>query len=199
MAAFGGNGSRDLEQGISGIVSQQQTRESREDAAPTDKELVDAAPKGVGDETSADPAEEIITPESIQAHYHRRTRPIMAMLGLAALLALTVVWFVDPRESSVSVCGLKQLTGLDCPGCGGTRATHLILHGQFREAARYNIFWTLTWPLWLYVTASIVVDLTTGRLLPGKLHTRAWFWVWMMTALLLFGIVRNLPWYPSMG
>lgn len=35
-------------------------------------------------------------------------------------------------------CVFKQATGLDCPGCGTTRALHAMLHGRIGEAFRFN-------------------------------------------------------------
>jgi hypothetical protein len=35
-------------------------------------------------------------------------------------------------------CVFHQLTGLDCPGCGTTRALHALLHGRVAEAFGFN-------------------------------------------------------------
>ena len=35
-------------------------------------------------------------------------------------------------------CVFKQATGLDCPGCGTTRALHALVHGRVGEAFRFN-------------------------------------------------------------
>ena len=48
---------------------------------------------------------------------------------LAASVALPTGW-----ESPVPLCVLKALTGLDCPGCGMTRAFLLIGHGRLADA-----------------------------------------------------------------
>ena len=37
-----------------------------------------------------------------------------------------------------SVCQFKNVTGLDCPGCGLTRAFVSIAHGRIAEAWQYN-------------------------------------------------------------
>lgn len=37
-------------------------------------------------------------------------------------------------------CPFKFLTGLDCPGCGTTRALHHLLHGRVSEAFFLNPF-----------------------------------------------------------
>lgn len=35
-------------------------------------------------------------------------------------------------------CLFRRLTGLYCPGCGGTRAVIAFIHGRFILSARYN-------------------------------------------------------------
>jgi hypothetical protein len=35
-------------------------------------------------------------------------------------------------------CPFRQVTGLDCPGCGGTRAVLALGRGQLAEALHYN-------------------------------------------------------------
>lgn len=37
-------------------------------------------------------------------------------------------------------CSFRRLTGLSCPGCGGTRAVHALLHGDWQAAWSYNMF-----------------------------------------------------------
>jgi len=49
---------------------------------------------------------------------------------LAAAMLLPTGW-----ESPFPLCIVKGLTGLDCPGCGMTRAFLFIGHGRFADAA----------------------------------------------------------------
>lgn len=56
-------------------------------------------------------------------------------------MALTLLILVDPAESVwMPKCPFKLLTGLSCPGCGGQRAAHALLHGDVVGALRYNWF-----------------------------------------------------------
>src|SRR5262245_59462168 len=57
--------------------------------------------------------------------------PAVAVGGLA-LTSCIYVAIVDPNTQSSSfypACTFKQLTGLDCPGCGLTRAMHSLMTG----------------------------------------------------------------------
>jgi len=70
---------------------------------------------------------------------NRRTKLTTGILAGAALIAGAVLYFVDPATTSAYPgCPLHSLTGLDCPTCGGLRATHLLLHGQIRAAFTLN-------------------------------------------------------------
>lgn len=60
----------------------------------------------------------------------------------AILLAVTGGWvlytFPPVTSGFYPQCVFHQLTGLDCPGCGITRALHALLHGRVGEAFRFN-------------------------------------------------------------
>ena len=71
----------------------------------------------------------------------RNTRRACAILALFALGATSILYFFDPAITpAYPACPLHSLTGLDCPTCGGLRAGHLLLHGQFRAAFALNPF-----------------------------------------------------------
>jgi Protein of unknown function (DUF2752) len=59
---------------------------------------------------------------------------IVAVLGVAALFPLAPPFGVP----SLPVCVFKGVTGLPCPLCGGTRATHALLRGDFAGAVYLN-------------------------------------------------------------
>ena len=120
----------------------------------------------------------------------------LIVLGLLAGVAIVVLWFVDPRQFALSSCSLHEVTGLYCPGCGATRATHQLLHGELISALRYNALWVLSLPIVLYCMASELRRLTRGRPLPGDLVRNRWFLVGAFAVAILFGLLRNLPVYP---
>ncbi len=59
-------------------------------------------------------------------------RRLLLLVPTAILLAAALIpagW-----ESPIPLCLVKGLTGLDCPGCGMTRAFLLIGHGRLGDA-----------------------------------------------------------------
>jgi Protein of unknown function (DUF2752) len=79
-------------------------------------------------------------------------------LGTGAVLAgaLTYIGVADPHRPGFlyPTCPFKWLTGWECPGCGGLRMTHDVLHGDLAAAVVDNVFLLLGLPLlaiWLLV------------------------------------------------
>lgn len=112
-----------------------------------------------------------------------------------ALLAAAVVllWHVDPRQWPMPLCAFHRITGLHCPGCGATRATHELLHGRLGSALQCNALWVLSLPLVVYFCISEAVRLGRGRALPGDLLRRPWFLGAVIATAVVFGVLRNIP------
>ena len=90
-----------------------------------------------------------------------RTRRLRAPLAVGAvtLLASAYVGLVDPNSPGhYPLCPTKAFTGLDCPGCGGLRAVHSLMHGDITGALDHNAFVVLVvvpvalvlWGRWLW-------------------------------------------------
>ena len=105
--------------------------------------------------------------------------------------ALGYLWAVDPHrpDSIFPMCPVKAVTGLDCPGCGGLRATHDLLHGDVLLALRDNAFLVIMAPLLLAVLAW---ERHRGR--PVRLPRWAALGVFALALAWMF--VRNLPNWP---
>jgi hypothetical protein len=68
---------------------------------------------------------------------------LMAVLLLCAALLL----YPPARTSLYPACPIRQYLGIDCPGCGATRALAALLHGRFMEAMRLNALFVLLLPV----------------------------------------------------
>jgi hypothetical protein len=99
----------------------------------------------------------------------------------------------DPSNGGVFLpCPFRSLTGLWCPGCGLTRATHHLVRGDITQALRYNVFVVVVlaalaaiWLAWLLSALE--------RPVRWAAHIGARSQVAAGVALLGFAVVRNLP------
>jgi hypothetical protein len=122
------------------------------------------------------------------------SRLIAAILVSLAILLLGLLWWFDPAQANLPMCTFRALTGLQCPGCGATRATHELLHGRLLAAWHYNALWVLMLPVAVYAAVSELRMLAGRRPLPGDLPRQPWFWGAVVAAAAVFFVVRNLPW-----
>ena len=86
-------------------------------------------------------------------------------------------------------------TGLQCPGCGGLRATHQLLHGQLAAAFHYNPMFIVSLPLALCWGVAWLVKRRTGRDWLRPFRHQAWLWL-LLALVLAFAMARNLPFEP---
>ncbi len=126
----------------------------------------------------------------------RRNAVWLAALTACVACLLYLLWRYDPRGYGLPLCLFHATTGLHCPGCGATRATHELLHGYFLSSLRDNSFFVVSLPLVLYTAVSEARFLLVGRPLPADPIRRRWFLPLIGVLLLVFGVLRNLPFEP---
>ena len=122
----------------------------------------------------------------------RRSIPPYAVLGTAGALtgALAYIGLRDPHASSFGfpACPFRMLTGWNCPGCGGLRMTHDVLHGDLAAAVVDNVFMLVGLPmlaLWL------VMRWRSGRRLMPTPAVAV-----VIVATVTWTVVRNVPGFP---
>jgi len=74
-------------------------------------------------------------------------------VGKVGFLLLPLGFFLIPPpwlESRRSICLIYTIFGVRCPGCGMTRALSCAMHGDFRQAVRYNPLVVVVLPLLCY-------------------------------------------------
>ena len=125
----------------------------------------------------------------------KRWSVVPLLLCSLMLAAVVILYFFDPtRFGFYPTCMFYKVTGLLCPGCGSLRAMHRLLHGHVQEALRFNALLVVGLPLIGGWCATRKV-----RRQPFSLVLKP-FWVWFgLGLLLLFGILRNLPFAHAHG
>jgi hypothetical protein len=134
------------------------------------------------------------------AHLYARWPRWIAPVAIAACFtsAAGYVLVSDPTDAGAGdlpTCLVKLTTGLDCPGCGGTRAFYYLLRGNVPEAARHHAVAVFAAPFlaWLYLAWA--VRQVSGRQLPvpriGARTVSIFLGVWAV-----FTVLRNLPFTP---
>jgi hypothetical protein len=114
------------------------------------------------------------------------------VLGATAIGVGATVFFFNPSTHGFyPVCMFHSLTGLNCPGCGMTRALYALLHGNLRLALKDNA---------LFVILLVVLAIWSVRFFILKLKNQSvrfnvspkFLWTFLVVAF-VFAVVRNLP------
>lgn len=140
--------------------------------------------------------------------YDRLLDKIAYISGLIILImGITGIYFImrcdiDLNEY-IQPCMLNQLTGLYCPGCGGTRALRYLLSGRLLKSLYYNpivAYVFFPW-IWLLITQSVYIirkklhidntGLLSGRFL-RPLTVRPWYIYTGIIILLLQCFIKNI-------
>jgi hypothetical protein len=158
------------------------------------------APEGAGEAygdgsgVTEPPGADIATTAIPATHDHGaetgRGRRLAALAGATALTGY--VYLLDPdKGGAYPLCPSRTLLGIDCPMCGGLRGTNALLHGRIGEALDHNLL--------LPAILGVLAVLFGFWLLPligrpaRRLPVPRWLGVAALTALVAFGIARNLP------
>jgi Protein of unknown function (DUF2752) len=115
-----------------------------------------------------------------------------ALLGATALGAGAILYFFNPSTHGFyPVCEFHELTGLNCPGCGGTRAAYQLLHGHILQALHDNALFVLLLPAMAGRGAWLAIRKIYNR--PGpEFLTPKLLWTLLVVAV-VFTVIRNLP------
>ncbi|PQL89642.1 DUF2752 domain-containing protein [Apibacter sp. wkB309] len=127
-----------------------------------------------------------------------RNRGLMWFSLLTLITFLCIYYYViNPNKTNLALpCLFKLLTGLNCTGCGGQRAFHFLLHGEFLQATRYNILIYFL-PFLLYALfASIQMYIFKSKKYVIKFIFSNEIGILILVFLIIFTFLRNIPYEP---
>ena len=125
--------------------------------------------------------------------YRRST--ILAFWSLLIAGAAYLFIFEPGKSGFFPPCPFRWLTGLQCPGCGSTRALHQILHGHFEAAFMLNplVMVGLPFMLFGFLRYSVIV-MRGGVPRPNALPATYIYLTFFV--IVSFWVFRNTTFYP---
>ena len=134
-----------------------------------------------------------------------RARRILAPTATAfgVVIATGIVARVDPNEPGhYPLCPTLAILGIDCPACGGLRATHALANGDIVRAMDHNLLFVLLvpaiivgWAVWFWRSWTG----KRGEDSPRKRALAKYGPLVLLLVLVAFGIVRNFVPYLGSG
>lgn len=122
---------------------------------------------------------------------------VLAVILLPAIIAIgATVGYRDPQRLPFAPrCPSRAVLGLECPGCGSTRAVHYLVNLDPGMAWRHNPALLLIGvPLLLFFMAGLIATITAGRHWSLVAPRRTGLLIAGM--FIVYAVVRNLP-YPA--
>ena len=80
-------------------------------------------------------------------HLKNSQKFILGYLGISLFWAIPESWMFTEN----TICIFKNLFGLECVGCGMTRALYCLSHGDILEALNFNRLVIIIAPLLFYI------------------------------------------------
>jgi hypothetical protein len=112
---------------------------------------------------------------------------ILMVFGGVVLYNLNPIqyWFM-PK------CPFKLITGLSCPGCGIQRALYALMHGEIKDAIKYNYFLLYSGP---YAASFLLVWLMPESVFRNKIKStieNKYVVNFYLISFLLWLVIRNI-------
>ena len=109
----------------------------------------------------------------------RKKYIIFSILGILYILIVL-------KYNTGIPCAFHKITGLYCPGCGGTRAVISLIKLDLYQAIRYNALIVCITPI-AVMYSIIKFGMKKNIKIPN------WIWIIILMVVLLFTILRNIP------
>lgn len=122
----------------------------------------------------------------------KRSWPFFVLIIPLFLVGLVLFrFFLSSVKEVLPECLFFRLTGLHCPGCGGTRSAEALVHFNLGEAIRQHAWFTGTVLLGLPVLLWMALT-EKNKSLSGPCFSNYWLW-FCLVSLIVYTITRNLP------
>jgi hypothetical protein len=115
--------------------------------------------------------------------------------GAAVVLAGAVALSAPLWNGRLLGCNFRRLSGWNCPGCGGTRATLALLDGDLLRALRMNPLVVVLAGVALVLGLRAVWRERRGVVPAFPDISRRWG-VAIVLTVVAFALLRNLAWWP---
>jgi hypothetical protein len=122
----------------------------------------------------------------------------LLLAPFAAAAGCSLLLLVDPATGVYPPCPSHVVFGLDCPACGGLRATSALLRGDVSSFLDHNILLAVIFPLLVAVWVGGVwrtINPQSGLTLTRASIRTIWWGVGLVVV--LFTVARNI--FPYMG
>lgn len=129
----------------------------------------------------------------------RSRRLRLALVLVAALLipaGAGIVYAYSPLEYDFyPKCVFRLATGLNCPGCGGTRCLFWLLHGDVSQAFFFNPLLIVALPFLGWAFCRSAYTACTGKKAPS-IPLPPWTDKIVAGVFIVYWVVRNFEAYP---
>ena len=118
------------------------------------------------------------------------TKPKKLILISSVLTVVAIVFAVGAYFGVRIPCLVNAVTGLNCPGCGNTRATVALLKLDFKEMLYYNLFY----PFEIFYVIMVYTYCSVNYIRNGRFAYKARAGaidIIFLAILILWTIIRN--------
>jgi hypothetical protein len=127
-----------------------------------------------------------------EADWRRRRAVAHALLAGGVLVCVALLVYPPGRVGFYPACPIYAWLGVECPGCGATRALAALLHGRLMEAMRLNALFVGLLPFAVgFAAVSYPRAVRRGGFRWPRVPMKAVYG--MVGAAVVFTVIRNLP------
>jgi len=113
---------------------------------------------------------------------------ILSVIGLVALII--GYGYINYKYGIGFPCMSNKIFGINCPGCGMTRAAVAMMQLNFIEAINYNAFSIILLPI-LFIGAISMIWESIFKKPTFVYKIPVAFWVILFSTFIIYGVVRN--------